>query len=159
MIDFQFFFSGSAWSNFERLEEKFPGIKKTFEKLKQRKHLDPEDTLPLIDLAKKSVTCTLSPQKLMEDFGYDYETALKIVKSAKEVNTHHHTKTCKKKVQVGCRFKMPRLPSLHTIIAQVLLQGDMKEEDFGNLQRGIFYVKKMVKEELEMLIELDRKAI
>ena len=153
MIDFQFFFSGSAWSNFERLEEKFPGIKKTFEKLKQRKHLDPEDTLPLIDLAKKSVTCTLSPQKLMEDFGYDYETALKIVKSAKEVNTHHHTKTCKKKVQVGCRFKMPRLPSLHTIIAQVLLQGDMKEEDFGNLQRGIFYVKKMVKEELEMLIE------
>ena len=90
----------------------------------------------------------------MEDFGYDYETALKIVKSAKEVNTHHHTKTCKKKVRVGCRFKMPRLPSLHTIIAQVLQEGDMKKEDFENLQRGIFYVKKMVKVIIFILLDL-----
>ena len=89
----------------------------------------------------------------MEDFGYDYETALKIVKSAKEVNTHHHTKTCKKKVQVGCRFKMPRLPSLFCIIAQVLLQEDMEDDDYTNLQKGIYYVKKMVKDELDLLIE------
>ena len=107
----------------------------------------------MINLAKKTITCTLNPEKLMEDFGYDYETALKIVKSAKEVNTHHHTKTCKKKVQVGCRFKMPRLPSLFCIIAQVLLQEDMEDDDYTNLQKGIYYVKKMVKDELDLLIE------
>ena len=133
---------GCLWSDFERLEDQFPGVKESFEKLKQRKHLSSDDTVPLINLVKKTVTCTLKPEKLMEDFGYDLERATKIVKSAKEVNTHHHTKTCKKKVSVGCRFNMPRLPSLHCIVAQVLLEEGMEEEYCSNLKRGINYVKK-----------------
>ena len=144
---------GAAWSDYEKLEHKFPGIKQTFEKLKQRKKLLGKDIKPLIALAKKTVTCSLSPQKIVDDFGYDYDTALKIVNSAKEVNIHHHTKTCKKKVHTGCRFKMPRLPSLHCLIAQTLDQDDMEDEEYGNLQKSIWYVQKMVKDELDLLIE------
>ena len=72
---------GCLWSDFEKLEDQFPGVQKTFKKLKERKHLLPEDTVPLINLVKKTVTCTLKPEKLMEDFGYDLERATKIVKS------------------------------------------------------------------------------
>ena len=70
---------GCCWASFERLEELFPGVKKTYEKLKQKKHLFQEDIQPLINLIKKTVTCTLSVEKLIEDFGLDIDTAMKIV--------------------------------------------------------------------------------
>lgn len=62
---------GCAWSDFDKLEGYFPGIKQTFEKLKQRQHLFPEDKYPLTDLIKKTVTCTLSAEKLMKNFDLD----------------------------------------------------------------------------------------
>ena len=42
-----------------------------------------------------------------------------VVKIAKEVNVHHHTRTCKKYDQ-HCRFNYPRFPFHETIIAQPL---------------------------------------
>merc|ERR1711963_299705 len=42
-----------------------------------------------------------------------------VQKIAKEVNIHHHTRTCKKYDET-CRFKFPRYPIHKTIIAQPL---------------------------------------
>ena len=49
---------------------------------------------------------------------------------AKQVNTHHHTKTCKKR-NTKCRFNFPRFPSLRTILAVPLrhkYSGDEKNK-------------------------------
>ena len=146
---------GTGWSDFDKLEDYFPGIKQTFEKVTQRQYLSQEDINPLTDLIKKTVSCSLSAEKLMEDFGMDRETAMKVVKSVKEVNIHHHTKTCRKKAKEACRFKFPRLPSLHCIISQVLPLEEMEEDDYNYLKAGINYVIKMAKDQLNCYIEND----
>ena len=45
----------------------------------------------------------------------------------REVQVHHHTKTCKKGARNYCRFGYPRLPSNETIIALPLEIEDVDE--------------------------------
>ena len=45
---------------------------------------------------------------------------------AREVNKHHHTKTCRKH-DTTCRFSYPRYPSPHTIIVKPCTE--VKQED------------------------------
>ena len=35
----------------------------------------------------------------------------------KNVNIHHHTKTCRKYSSTSCRFNFPRFPSLRTLVS------------------------------------------
>ena len=50
-------------------------------------------------------------------FGIPRERAEFIRDTVKEVNIHHHTKSCRK-YKTNCRFQFPRYPSAFHIIAQ-----------------------------------------
>ena len=56
----------------------------------------------------------------------DISVGREIVKIAKETQTHHHTKTCKK-TSPDCRFGMPRYPMWKTILSKPV-KGDDEEE-------------------------------
>ena len=69
---------------------------------------------------------------------------MKIVNMVKEVNTHHHTKTCRK-YKTDCRFKFPRYPSLFYIIAQELPPSDNKQELLSKIYFVLDNVQKVIK--------------
>ena len=66
----------------------------------------------LIAFADRFVTCKLNPDMAakMIDETTSLSEGLKIVKKVKEVQTHHHKKTCKKK-SPNCRFGIPWYPA------------------------------------------------
>ena len=117
---------GCAWSNFEKLEKIHSGLKNTFLKLKQNKVLDDLDKVCLIRFINQTVTCSLSISKIQK-FGLSRKRALRIIKMVKEVNIHHHTKSCRK-YSDDCRFIFPRFPSHYTIIAQKIAEELSDEE-------------------------------
>ena len=107
---------GAAWSDFEKLEPVYPGLKMAFLKLKERQRLLDNDIIVLISFLQDTITCTLSAEEIMK-FGISKERAEFICQVVREVNVHHHTKTCRK-FKTICRFKYPRYPSNFHIIAQ-----------------------------------------
>ena len=56
----------------------------------------------------------------------DISEGMKIVKIARETQTHDHSKTCKKH-SPECRFGMPRYPMWKTILSKPI-KGDDDEE-------------------------------
>ena len=70
-----------------------------------------------------------------------------VAQIAKNVNQHHHTRTCRKYKTI-CRFKMPKLPSYQTIIARPP-DNDMTEDDKRKLCKNYEILKKKVNLVLE----------
>ena len=126
------------------MEDIYPGLQKTFLKLKQSKRLDNDDITPLLKFGKDTITCSTDPKVLMSQFGINMERAEKIVNMVKEVNTHHHTKTCRK-YKTDCRFKFPRYPSLFYIIAQELPPSENKHELLSRIYFVLDNVQRVIK--------------
>ena len=140
-----------AWSNTSELNEKYPGLKTTFAKLKEREKLTHDDIKPLQKFVDATITCTTNINEIMkllrtdaparaddhqdcslkcypEDCATCCERCAKLIKNrVEEVNTHHHTKTCRKHGP-GCRFGIPRPPSDFTIIVQAMSDEEKKAE-------------------------------
>ena len=77
----------------------FPGVKKAMTKIKNDEILIDEDVENLVKFVDTFVTVNLDDQDVKG--------------IVNEVNTHHHTKACRKK-GTTCRFNYPRLPSTET---------------------------------------------
>ena len=142
---------GMAWSDTSELNKKYPGLQTTFAKLKEREYLTQEDIKPLQKFVDATITCTTNLKEIKEllrpndptcdDDHPDCslkcdpencagccERCAKLIKErVEEVNTHHHTKTCRKHGP-GCRFGIPRPPSAFTIIAQAMSDDEKKAE-------------------------------
>jgi hypothetical protein len=73
---------------------------------------------------------------------------------AKEVNQHHHTLTCRKHKTV-CRFKMPKLPSIDTIIARPPPK-TMEDKDKKSIEAKHGAVTKKVREVLNNKEEMKK---
>ena len=69
----------------------------------------------------------------------------------KEVNCHHHTKSCRKGT-LNCKFNFPRLPSKKTLIA-CPLSDDISEEDQQLKLTKSKNILDLVKGELENLTD------
>ena len=82
------------------------GIQKIFKKLRNNSQLSYREMDCLKTFVNAFVTVTTDPQTVGED----------VAEIAKQVNTHNHTRTCRKYGGI-CRFKYPRFPSPETIIA------------------------------------------
>ena len=143
---------GMTWCNMEELEKDYKGLKRTFEKLKQREELYQEDITPLQQFVEANITCSTDIEelkKLLQPKGHDdnmeegecfnncdpekcdicCEYCAELIRQrALETNTHHHTKTCRKHGP-DCRFGFPRPPSGYTIIAQAMSKEVIKTED------------------------------
>lgn len=149
---------GAAWSNFEELEQLFPGITRTFDKIRQNKRLLQEDLKSLTKMAESSLTCTLNVEEI-ERFRLSQEDAEWVANTVKEVNKHHHTKSCQRDGK--CRYNIPRFPSNYTIVAQVLPQVEGEEENKvrEKLVLAVNFVQRNVKESLMGLEKEDLEVL
>ena len=104
-------------------------LEKAFDKLRNRDTLDKEEEKALINFADRFVTCTLNPDMAakMVSKDTDISEGRRIVKIAKETQSHHHTKTCKK-TSPDCRFGMPRYPMWKTILSKPVKGADEEEK-------------------------------
>ena len=162
-----------AWSDHEKLGERYPGLETTYKKLKQRERLSAEDITPLQKMVDATITCTtnkddikklLNPGGRALDWAPDCRQkcdpdscsvccerwALLVKERLEEVNTHHHTKTCRKQGP-ECRFGIPRPPSDFTIIAQAMTEEDKKNET--ETVKGQAFIMGKVKAELKRVEE------
>ena len=94
-------------------------LERAFKKLRKGDQLKKMEDKALIAFADKFTTCTLNPAMAasMIDESTDIEEGRKIVGIAEETQTHHHTKTCKKKGP-DCRFGIPRYPMWKTVLSR-----------------------------------------
>ena len=83
------------------------GLGKTFIKLREQKCLDFEDIQCLTRFVEEFFTVRTSPYLVGED----------VASVARQVNQHHHTRTCRKH-GTNCRFNYPKPPSAKTMITQ-----------------------------------------
>ena len=162
-----------AWSDHGKINKKYPGLQKTFQKLKQRERLYQEDITPMQQFVDATITCTTNKteiKKLLTPNGQavkgDQDCCQKcdpdscftccerraqlIKERVEDVNTHHHTKTCRKHGP-DCRFGVPRPPSEYTIIAQAMSEEERKTE--AVTIRGQAFIMGKVKAELKRLEE------
>ena len=92
-----------------KIEKPLKGLKEAFFKLRNNVELNQNEINALIRMVDEFTTVSLHCNTVGED----------VVKIAKDVNVHHHTKTCKKYNQT-CRFDYPRYPSYKTVISKPL---------------------------------------
>ena len=104
-------------------------LEKAFNDLRNRNTLDKAEEKALIDFADRFVTCTLNPDIAVKMISKDKDISegREIVRIAKETQTHHHTKTCKK-TSPDCRFGMPRYPMWKTILSKPVKGTDEEEK-------------------------------
>ena len=95
----------------------FLGIRAAFLKLRNGKTLDEDEEYALRNFIDEFTTVSLC-----ED-----EVGIEVASIAKEVNKHHHTKTCLK-YSDHCRFNYPKYPIWFTIIAKPYDSTEFEEE-------------------------------
>ena len=93
------------------------GLTAAFKKLKYNEKLDDKDIKSLIGFIDSFITVSTHGNTVGKD----------VAKIAKEVNEHHHTKTCAKKGD-SCRFHYPKPPAPYTIIVQPNKESSMDWE-------------------------------
>ena len=130
---------GVLWLDMDTTEKTIPGIKLVMQKLQFGNTL----CLAEQDIASKFVDkfVTVSSSSEIKDI-------------VKEVQTHHHSKTCKKRGNLICRFEYPRFPSEKTIIAQPLKREDFVSDEL--FQEKIKFRAKIldsVKSQLKMMVD------
>ena len=93
----------------EKIEKPLKGVSEAFRKLKNDIALNEQETSALTSMIEEFTTVSLHGNSV----GHD------VVKIVKEVNVHHHTRSCRKYNEM-CRFNYPRFPCHKTIIAKPL---------------------------------------
>jgi hypothetical protein len=103
-------------------------LEKAFRALRENVDLTPEQEEVLLTLVDQFTTCSLNPWQAMvqiED-NADISEGEKIVKTVRDCQTHHHTKTCRKS-EKDCRFNIPRMPMWKSLLTYKV-KGETQEE-------------------------------
>ena len=110
-----------------RVRKPFQNIDIAFKKLRNDVPLNDEELDPLKNFVEEFTTVSLHINTVGKD----------VARIAKEVNVHHHTRTCRK-YNNQCRFNYPRFPSHETIISKPF-NGSKDERDklFKNFDRNL----------------------
>ena len=90
------------WKKFIVMGDRKKFVEEAFEKIRDDLSLSPENLKALSEFADHFITCSLRDPSTNS--------------IVREVQIHHHTKTCRK-YSTKCRFYFPRYPSLRTIIS------------------------------------------
>ena len=101
----------------------FRGITKAFNKFRNGGELETEEENAVINFIDEYTTVSLC----------EAEVGKEVVRIAKEVNQHHHTKTCKKN-SPKCRFRYPKFPIWKTILVKPYPSCEFDEERDNNLK-------------------------
>ena len=90
----------------EKYTQPFKGIKRAFTKFRTGLDINDEEELTIINFIDQFVTVSINPD----------EVGAEVAKIAKEVQMHHHTKTCRPLPK--CRFRFPRFPVWKKILVK-----------------------------------------
>ena len=96
--------------------------KKCSKKIRNEEEVSKAEQESIAKFADKFISCSLKNPRV-ED----------IVRS---VNTHNHTKTCRKYSDVSCRFHFPRFPSLKTLVSVPIRQLKMSDQEKKKKVKG-----------------------
>ena len=111
---------GVLWLDLKQLDSDYPGIQDIFKNIKNNEHFDNNQMVVVQKFIDDFISCSLQDERVSH--------------IVKEVQIHHHSKTCRK-YGSKCRFGFPRYPSEHTIVAQPLIvanfpsQSDMEKHE------------------------------
>ena len=124
------------WENFSELPESdVENIKSALTKIREEKDIDQKEIESVEKFANLFVSCSLK-NPLTE-------------KIVREVNWHHHTKTCRK-CTPACRFFFPRFPTLRTIVSVPIK--NTKEKDPAK-QKELLANSEIVKQKVKEILE------
>ena len=117
------YLSSEEQSRCENLRESFPfhRIRSAFRKLRISETLTGIEEEAIIRFINAFSSVSLHPAT----------SGIAVSEIAREVNVHHHTKTCKKYGTKNCRFKFPKFPSLNTLLSKPLpieMPDDIKDK-------------------------------
>ena len=140
---------GCFWLDTKRLEEvvntglhPMKGLTAAFRKLRYNEKLGKTEITSLVNFIDNFMTVCTHGNTVGKD----------VAEIAKEVNKHHHTKTCSKN-GTGCRFHYPRPPAPHTIIMEPNKETDISWEDSRVIINKVMevvdddeYIEKIMKE-------------
>ena len=128
---------GVLWLDLSALDSDFPGIKDIFKNIRTNAPFDVDQRCILTRFIDTFISCSLDNSKV----GH----------IVKEVQIHHHTKTCRK-YGSNCRFNFPRFPSEETIVAQPLCEDDFpSKQDMESYQKDLEANLKKVRHVLEWM--------
>ena len=126
---------GVLWLDLSALDADFPGIKEIFKNIRTDAPFDLDQIVILRKFIDTFISCSLE-NEIVSDI-------------VKEVQIHHHTRTCRK-YGSKCRFKFPKFPSEETIIAQPLCEDDFPTQlDMYMYQKQLESVLTKVRHVLE----------
>ena len=112
---------GIILSEGDNTEDDVNHLENAYRKLRENEPLSKEEENALIEFVDRSVTCTLNPEMAakMIDVNKTREDGLTIIEIVKDVQVHHHTKSCGKRgCTSACRFRFPKFPMWNTIITK-----------------------------------------
>ena len=120
----------------------FSGITEAFRKFRSGQELQDEESA-VIEFIDQFTTVSLCAD----------EVGAEVVRIVTEVNTHHHTKTCRKG-HPKCRFRYPKFPIWKTILVRPYPPCEFDEERDNNLK---FYADTLAK--VKEVLEDERQLI
>ena len=129
----------------EDSEKPFLGITKAFKKLRNDQTLAKNEISCLTTFADEFITVTTDPNIVGED----------VARIAREVNTHNHTKTCRK-YSSECRFNYPKYPSPETLVTRPIREtGKEREKKIKKMNTILAKVKEVMLDDeiLEEILE------
>ena len=104
-------------------EKPFKGLSSAYNTFRNGGELEPAEEKAVINFIDQFTTVSLC----------EAEVGKEVVRIAKEVNQHHHTKTCKKG-SPKCRFRYPKFPVWKTILVKPYPPCEFDEEKDCNLK-------------------------
>ena len=126
---------GVLWLDLSALDADFQGIKEIFKNIRTDAPFDLDQIVILRKFIDTFISCSLENESVSD--------------IVKEVQIHHHTKTCRK-YGSKCRFNFPKFPSEETIIAQPLCDDDFPTQlDMHMYQKQLESVLTKVRHVLE----------
>ena len=117
---------GTLWLSMDKIEQitvdngekPFANLKRAFKKFRNNDNLNNDEINCVQTFIDRYTTVSI----------HELSVGKEVAKIAKEVNKHHHTKTCRKHGST-CRFNYPKYPSPNTIVVQPCQVKDPKEKD------------------------------
>ena len=125
---------GVLWLDLKQLESDFPGIQDIFKNIRKNEPFNDDQMVILQNFIDTFISCSLKDPSVHH--------------IVKEVQIHHHSKTCRK-YGSKCRFGFPKYPSEHTIVAQPLVEDNFPsksdmEKHLQKLQKVLEKVRKVI---------------
>ena len=131
--------------NTEKSKKPFEGLTSAFRKFRNGTKLDSDEEMAVVNFIDAFTTVSLNEE----------EVGKAVVRIVRQVNIHGHTKTCRKLIEILCRFGYPKYPIWMTILVKPY-ETEFPEEKQAYLKKYGEILKKVraVMEDAEVIEEI-----